>query len=342
MAYVTVQLDFPNPLNTSVQIGDVAYFSNPIDYGTPGNPLSGDQWESTTTPHLTSDQGDIIKIGIITTIIPWDGAVSSIICDMPQVLFNLYFSSIVAGGCVGDPNNLVYTGDCANFNQRIEHPAGELLDVFGLYSFGPASIMTWYFDNPSTATGLDMFHFYQDVNWIGFNGDPVNHPFCEVLPGVKAVGASLLDDWSANTNHVNLWGTIDLIRLLPPGSTASTQYVDFNNSSINDIINYLTSQGWPGYYSGMTWTDFASVGPHSVSSGQTEYASLIFNPDSVYGSTTFGGEICTQGSFIMFSKDNKVNLSSALGYYASATLRNDSPDKAELFNIGADIFESSK
>ena len=53
-------------------------------------------------------------------------------------------------------------------------------------------------------------------------------------------------------------------------------------------------------------------------------------------------EVCTQGSFIMFSKDNKVNLSSGLGYYASATLRNDSPDKAELFNVGAGIFESSK
>jgi len=47
-------------------------------------------------------------------------------------------------------------------------------------------------------------------------------------------------------------------------------------------------------------------------------------------------------SFIFFSKDNKVNLSSALGYYASATLRNDSLEKAELFNIGASVFESSK
>ena len=139
-----VQLDFPNPLNTSVQIGDTAYFSNPIEYGTTGNPLSGDQWASTTTPHLTSNQSDIIMIGEITEIITWDGTVSSIICNMPANLFNQYFSSI------------------------------------------------------------------------------------------------------------------------------------------------------------------------------------------------------TQGSFIMFSKDNKVNLSSVLGYYASATFRNDSTEKAELFNVGADIFESSK
>ena len=49
-----------------------------------------------------------------------------------------------------------------------------------------------------------------------------------------------------------------------------------------------------------------------------------------------------EDSFIMFSKDNKVNLSSAAGYYASVTFKNDSKDKAELFNVGTDMFESSK
>ena len=48
------------------------------------------------------------------------------------------------------------------------------------------------------------------------------------------------------------------------------------------------------------------------------------------------------GSFIMFSKDNKVNMSSMLGYYASIEYRNDSLEKAELFNVGAEVFESSK
>ena len=48
------------------------------------------------------------------------------------------------------------------------------------------------------------------------------------------------------------------------------------------------------------------------------------------------------GAFIMFSKDNKVNLSSILGYYASIKLVNDSKEKAELFSVGADMFISSK
>ena len=47
-------------------------------------------------------------------------------------------------------------------------------------------------------------------------------------------------------------------------------------------------------------------------------------------------------SFIMFSKDNKVNLSSMLGYYASVTFKNDSKEKAELFSVGSEVSESSK
>ena len=48
------------------------------------------------------------------------------------------------------------------------------------------------------------------------------------------------------------------------------------------------------------------------------------------------------GSFIMFSKDNKVNLSSILGYYANVKYVNDSEEEAELFSVAADIVESSK
>ena len=46
--------------------------------------------------------------------------------------------------------------------------------------------------------------------------------------------------------------------------------------------------------------------------------------------------------FILFSKDNKANLSSPLGYYASVKLVNDSTTEAELHAVGMDIFISSK
>ena len=50
----------------------------------------------------------------------------------------------------------------------------------------------------------------------------------------------------------------------------------------------------------------------------------------------------TQEHFIMFSKDNKVNLSSILGYYAEVKFKNNSTNKAELFSVGSEMFVSSK
>tara|TARA_B100000768_G_C11104945_1_gene300721 strand:- start:339 stop:701 length:363 start_codon:yes stop_codon:yes gene_type:complete len=50
----------------------------------------------------------------------------------------------------------------------------------------------------------------------------------------------------------------------------------------------------------------------------------------------------TTADFIMFSKDNRANISGILGYYARVKLVNDSKDKIELFAIGSEIFESSK
>jgi len=46
--------------------------------------------------------------------------------------------------------------------------------------------------------------------------------------------------------------------------------------------------------------------------------------------------------FISFSKNNKVNLTSVLGYYAETKMINTSYIKSELFSVGADYFESSK
>ena len=50
----------------------------------------------------------------------------------------------------------------------------------------------------------------------------------------------------------------------------------------------------------------------------------------------------TNDSFILFTKDSKVNTSGILGYFAEVELRNDSLKTAELFSVGSEIFESSK
>mgnify|MGYP003148580307 CR=1 FL=1 len=50
----------------------------------------------------------------------------------------------------------------------------------------------------------------------------------------------------------------------------------------------------------------------------------------------------SQGDFIMFSKDNAVNMTSLLGYYAEVKMVNDSNEKGKLFAVSADVTESSK
>ena len=46
--------------------------------------------------------------------------------------------------------------------------------------------------------------------------------------------------------------------------------------------------------------------------------------------------------FILFSKDNKANLSSILGYYADVKAVNNSKSNAEMYALTMDSFESSK
>ena len=47
-------------------------------------------------------------------------------------------------------------------------------------------------------------------------------------------------------------------------------------------------------------------------------------------------------SFILFSKDSTVNMSSPLGYYSLVQFRNNSLEKGEIFATSCDVFESSK
>ena len=53
-------------------------------------------------------------------------------------------------------------------------------------------------------------------------------------------------------------------------------------------------------------------------------------------------EIPTTSDFIFFAKDNKVNLTSLLGYYALVKFKNLSGTKAEMFSAACEINESSK
>ena len=59
------------------------------------------------------------------------------------------------------------------------------------------------------------------------------------------------------------------------------------------------------------------------------------------GEVVSGLVLPTTEDFLMFSKNNKSNMSSMAGYYAELYFVNTSKQYAELFSIGAEISESS-
>ena len=62
----------------------------------------------------------------------------------------------------------------------------------------------------------------------------------------------------------------------------------------------------------------------------------------VCDTTLTSSQLPTSSDFISFSKDNTVNLTSVLGYYAETKFVNSSFIKSELYSVGSDYFESSK
>ena len=91
-----------------------------------------------------------------------------------------------------------------------------------------------------------------------------------------------------------------------------------------------------------------SNGNQTIKLGIVEEISNQYRANQITISNSFSttpANIMSQNlnnAFIMFSKDNGVNLTSLTGYYALAKLENNSKEKAELFAVGSEIVQSSK
>ena len=46
-------------------------------------------------------------------------------------------------------------------------------------------------------------------------------------------------------------------------------------------------------------------------------------------------------SFVFFGKDNEINTSSVIGYYAEVQMKNQSTSEAEIFAVSSEVFISS-
>jgi hypothetical protein len=66
------------------------------------------------------------------------------------------------------------------------------------------------------------------------------------------------------------------------------------------------------------------------------------NTPTIRCETSLANASAVHNNFILFRKDERVNMSSILGYYAETKFICDDLDKAELFAVSLDTFDSSK
>ena len=109
-------------------------------------------------------------------------------------------------------------------------------------------------------------------------------------------------------------------------------------------LNVSCQVGDTAYYVNTTASGGFTVNSNNVEEIGT--ITTITNPTSstptIVCNTSLPGSISGSSYFVLFSKDNKANLSSILGYYADVKFKNNSTTEAEMFSVGVDTFDSSK
>tara|TARA_R100000231_G_scaffold139341_1_gene120258 strand:- start:3194 stop:3559 length:366 start_codon:yes stop_codon:yes gene_type:complete len=120
-----------------------------------------------------------------------------------------------------------------------------------------------------------------------------------------------------------------------PTITIEIPKSDFLSLQVGDTAYYATPNDNIAGFRNADQSDIVEIG--------TITAVTIASPNVVLTCEIDAGTTPpTSSDFILFSKDNKVNLSSLLGYYASVKLRNNSTTKAEMYSVACEINESSK
>ena len=94
---------------------------------------------------------------------------------------------------------------------------------------------------------------------------------------------------------------------------------------IGDTAYYMANSQSLGTHIHSNQSDIVQIGEIIDIDRTTNTITCFWNPNPATASPPL------VGTFIMFSKDNKVNLSSILGYYAEIKFKNDSPTRAPIF-----------
>mgnify|MGYP003110384451 FL=1 len=130
----------------------------------------------------------------------------------------------------------------------------------------------------------------------------------------------------------------DIVIQFPRGSYPSLQIGDMGYYADSTVLSSNSGFTTTGNTSESDLTQLGTVKSidHTTSlENGTLTTTITFNGES-------GVDTPNASDFVFFSKDNKVNSSSLLGYYAEVKFKNNSSDKAEMAAAACEISESSK
>tara|TARA_R110000765_G_scaffold1482_1_gene3820 strand:- start:440 stop:1378 length:939 start_codon:yes stop_codon:yes gene_type:complete len=309
-----IQLDFPHDINVSVQLGDLVYWVETNPVGTLRN------WASTTTPHDTAPKEEIILIGPVIDLIPWNGNnISEMISD--GVHFNTINTSLA----------LPYVS---------ANPVQSAIDALDPLLFPNVfNSGTWYRYSDQNTDPIPLVEEITNTGNINFPQQTAGG--VGIIQGLTGLNNSLYTvtvDFIGNGSlDVQLWDIDNGLGMLP-----QLPQLFGSGGMVTNIFNTTTFQPQASQQN-LTIVFNNNFGPsvsiRNISIKAVEQSSIIADYDdaiaAIYGPPS-------EGDFIMFSKDNKVNLSSLLGYYSLLKLGNNSTSKAEMFSVGANFIESSK
>ena len=115
-------------------------------------------------------------------------------------------------------------------------------------------------------------------------------------------------------------------------------YIDLTFNTINSSVNI----GDTIYYSNPTTANGFSTSSENILIGNVASVDNIDNTTVIKVECEIGLTPPTSSSFIFFSKDSVVNISSVKGYYSLIEFKNNSTSASELFSVGCEISQSSK
>ena len=214
--------------------------------------------------------------------------------------------------------------------------------------------------NIETAAG----DYYSEELWDGVDGDDANwtaHGNNTMAEDDNAVRVTYVDN--GDGAYIQFRDSKDLNTDLTVGATyRCTANVKTNTGSIQLSIRHGSSN-----------TNSAVVGSTDYVNREMIFVSQHFQHDRLEFNAMSSGEIGwvknislkqvvtvssnqylvdievddtaqtpSDGDFIFFGKENKVNISGVRGYFSEVKMNNDSNGPAKLFSVGSEIAQSSK